>query len=162
MSDSSQRAKNYDELMERTAYFYEAVTYSNAMITKTPGAGQAYLGAYTDKDGWWLDGDQTYTLHVPANPPAKLFWSITVYDSQTRALIDNPQQRGDRSSRDRLKVNADGSVDLYFGPNPRAGFEDNWVQTIPGRSWFCYLRLYGPLEAYFDKSRKLNDIELID
>ena len=71
MSDSSQRAKNHDELMERTAYFYEAVTYSNAMNTKTPGAGQAYLGAYTDKDGWWFDGDQTYTcMCPPIHPPS--------------------------------------------------------------------------------------------
>lgn len=161
LTDSSQRTENYEELMERSAYFYEAVTFSNAMISKTPGVGQAYLGGYTDAQGHWLDGGKNYTLHVSPNPPAKLFWSVTVYDSQSRALIDNPQQRGDRSSRDKLKVNADGSVDLYYGPKPPASGEDNWVQTIPGRPWFAYLRLYGPLEAYFDKSWKLPDIEQV-
>ena len=95
---------------------------------------------------------------MPAQPPAKNFWSATVYDSGTRCLIDNQQGRGDRGSRDALKVNADGSVDLYFGPKaPKSGV-DNWVQTIPGRPWFLYFRFYGPLEAYFDKSWKLPDI----
>ena len=103
------------------------------MISKTPGVGQAYLGAYTDKAGAWLDGGKNYALHVPPNPPAKNFWSVTVYDSQTRALIDNPQQRGDRSSRDKLKVNADGSVDIDFGPKQPAAGEDNWAALVhPG------------------------------
>lgn len=159
MPDPDQRIGNYDALLERAAYFYEAVTYSKAMTSKTPGEGQAYLAAYTDKDGQWLDGGENYTLHVPANPPAKLFWSVTVYDSDTRALIDNEQKRGDRSSRDQLKLNADGSVDLYYGPKPPASGEANWVQTIPGRPWYGYMRFYGPTEGYFDKSWKLPDIE---
>ncbi len=96
---------------------------------------------------------------MPAGVPAKLFWSATVYDVGTRCLIDNDQQRGDRGSRDAdLDTNPDGSVDLYFGPTaPEAG-ETNWVQTIPGQHWFSYFRLYGPLEAYFDRTWKLGDI----
>ena len=82
------------------SWFYEAVSFSEAMKSQTPGVGQAYLGAYTDADGEWLDGGRAYTLHVPADPPAKLFWSATVYDVDTRCLIDNEQQRGDRGSRD--------------------------------------------------------------
>jgi hypothetical protein len=159
MEDSSQRTANFDQLLERAAYTYEAVGYSNAMMSKTPGLGQAYLAAYTDKSGAWLDGGKNYTLHVPAQPPAKNFWSATVYDSGTRCLIDNKQGRGDRGSRDAITVNADGSVNLFFGPKAPKSGEDNWVQTIPGRPWFLYFRFYGPLEAYFDKSWKLPDIE---
>jgi hypothetical protein len=159
MSNSDQRGDGYDELLERTSWFYEAVTFSEAMKSQTPGKGQAYLSAYTDADGNWLDGAASYTLHVPANPPAKLFWSATVYDAASRCLIDNDQQRGDRGSRnDDLRREADGSVNLYFDPSAPAGRESNWVQTIPGRHWFCYVRLYGPLEPYFDRSWKLGDI----
>lgn len=159
MKNASQHADNYDEFFERASYFYEAVTYSQAMMSKTPNVGQAYLGAYYDNEGNWLDGAKNYTLNVPANPPAVNFWSITVYDSATRCLIDNPQQNADLSSRKDLIKNADGSVDLYFGPKAPAGKEKNWVQTLPGKHWFTYMRFYGPTTAYFDKSWKMDDIK---
>ncbi|CAM3688426.1 DUF1254 domain-containing protein [Occultella aeris] len=159
LDNSAQRGTNYDELLERASWFYEAVSFSEAMKSQTPGLGQAYLGTYTGADGEWLDGSRTYTLHVPAQVPAKLFWSVTVYDSQTRCLIDNEQQRGDRGSRDRdLRVNEDGSVDLVFGPSAPGSGETNWIETIPGRHWFSYTRFYGPLEPYFDRTWKLGDI----
>jgi hypothetical protein len=159
LDNSAQRAAGHDQLLERAAWFYEAVSFSAAMKSHTPGVGQAYLGAYTDADGQWLDGGRQYTLHVPANPPAKLFWSATVYDIDTRCLIDNDQQRGDRGSRDpELLYNDDGSVDLHFGPTAPDGRNANWVQTIPGRHWFSYFRFYGPLDEYFDRSWKLGDI----
>jgi hypothetical protein len=159
LDDSAQRGDGYDELLERASWFYEAVSFSEAMKSQTPGVGQAYLGSYTDGDGAWLDGGRSYTLHVPANVPAKLFWSATVYDVATRCLIDNEQQRGDRGSRDaELVTNDDGSVDLFFGPTPPAAGQSNWVQTIPGKHWFSYFRFYGPLEPYFDRSWKLGDI----
>ncbi|TCI97617.1 DUF1254 domain-containing protein [Aeromicrobium sp. IC_218] len=159
LSRSDQRAEHHDELLERASWFYEAVSFSEAMKSRTPGVGQAYLGAYTDAEGQWLDGGSAYALHVPADPPARLFWSVTVYDAWTRCLVDNDQQRGDRGSRDAdLQVNEDGSVDLHFGPTPPPGRESNWVQTLPGRHWFSYFRLYGPLEPYFDRSWKLGDI----
>ncbi len=159
MKNASQHADNYDEFFERASYFYEAVTYSQAMMSKTPNVGQAYLGSYYDNEGNWLDGAKNYTLNVPANPPAVNFWSITVYDSATRCLIDNPQQNADLSSRKDLIKNADGSVDLYFGPKAPAGKEKNWVQTLPGKHWFTYMRFYGPTTAYFDKSWKMDDIK---
>lgn len=159
IKDPSQHAANYDEFFERTSYFYEAVTYSKAMITKIPNLGQAYLGSYYDNEGNWLDGGKNYTLNVPANPPAVNFWSITIYDSATRCLIDNPQKNADLSSRKDLIKNTDGSVDLYFGPKAPAGKEKNWVQTLPGKHWFTYMRFYGPTTAYFDKSWKMDDIK---
>ena len=163
MTNSAQRGEHYDQLLERTSWFYEAVSFSEAMRSQTPGKGQAYLGAYTDAEGAWLDGGNAYTLHVPTDPPAKLFWSATVYDVHTRCLIDNEQARGDRGSRDpELIYNDDGSVDMYFGPTAPASKESNWVQTIPGRHWFSYFRFYGPLESYFDRSWKLGDITRIE
>lgn len=158
IENARQAVDNYELLDQRTSYFYEAVTYSEAMITKTPNVGQAYLGSYVDSNGQWLDGGKNYTLNVPANPPAVNFWSITVYDIATRCLIDNEQKNADLSSRKDLIKNADGSVDLYFGPTAPAGKEQNWVQTVPGKHWFAYYRFYGPTEQYFDKSWKSGDI----
>lgn len=158
LDNSAQRGEDHDELLERASWFYEAVSFSAAMKSQVRGKGQAYLGAYTDADGEWLDGGRNYTLHVPADPPAELFWSIAVYDADTRCLVDNEQGRGERGSRDaELEVNDDGSVDLHFGPATPAGGQANWVQTLPGRHWFSYLRFYGPLEPYFDRSWKIGD-----
>jgi hypothetical protein len=84
-----------------------------------------------------------------------------VYSADTRCLIDNPQQRGDRGSRnDDLQYNADGSVDLRFSSTEPPAGQSNWIQTIPGQHWFAYFRLYGPLEPYFDRSWRLDDIVL--
>jgi hypothetical protein len=155
-----QRAPNYDQLDERAAWFYEAVVISKAMLTQTPGVGQRYLAAYQDKSGAWLDGGKSYRLHVPPNPPAKQFWSVTAYDEGTRQMVVTPQGRPDISSRkpDAVK-NADGSMDVYFGPTAPAGKETNWVQTEPGKGWFAYFRFYGPTEPFFDKSWTLPDLE---
>ncbi|EFS01810.1 hypothetical protein NT04LS_3312, partial [Listeria seeligeri FSL S4-171] len=120
-----------------------------------------YLGAYQDEKGQWLDGGKNYRLRVPANQPAVNFWSITVYDSITRCLIQNAQQNADISSRKNIQLNEDGSVDIYFGPNAPAGHESNWVQTNREAYWFTYLRLYGPTIQYFDKSWVIEDIEEI-
>lgn len=163
LDNPAQRGDQYDELLERASWFYEAVSFSEAMKSQTPGMGQAYLGCYTDADEQWLDGGRHYHLHVPADPPAKLFWNVTVYDIASRCLIDNEQQRGDRGSRDPdLVANDDGSVDLFFGPSAPEGKKANWVQTIPGRHWFSYFRLYGPLQPYFDRTWKLDDITARD
>jgi hypothetical protein len=155
-----QRAENYDQLDERAAWFYEAVVISKGMLTQTPGVGQRYIASYKDKDGKWLDGGKTYKLHVPANPPAKRFWSVTAYDEDTRQMPITEQGRPDISSRkEDIQKNADGSIDVYFGPKAPAGKESNWVQTVPGKGWFTYFRFYGPTERFFDKSWALPDIE---
>lgn len=145
---------------ERTAFFYEVMGSSEAVMTRKPGVGSGYLTAYHDKKGAVLDGGKTYRLHVPANPPAKLFWSITLYDTQSRTFIQSAQQIVDRSSKDDLIRNSDGSVDIVMGPKPPAGLEKNWIPTQPGRSWYVYFRLFGPLEPYLDQSWNLPDIEL--
>lgn len=157
-----QRAPDYDQLDERAAWFYEAVVISKGMLTTTPGVGQRYIAAYQDKGGDWLSGGNTYKLHVPPNPPAKGFWSVTAYDEDTRQMAVTPQGRPDLSSRkEDLIKNADGSIDVYFGPKAPEGKEANWVQTEPGKGWFAYFRFYGPTEAFFDKSWALPDFEKI-
>lgn len=160
--DPSQRAEFYDQLDGRAAWFYEAVTTSSGMVTRTPGVGQVYLGTYKDKDGDWLDGSKSYRLRIPANAPVEQFWSMTVYDVGARCLIDNPSQQADRSSRMDLKVNDDGSTDLYVGPKAPAGKEGNWVETVPERGWFSYFRLYGPKQEHFDGSWVLPDFEIAE
>ncbi len=161
MDNAEQRDATHEYLMERTPLFYEAVSFSKSMLTKVPGKGQAYLGGYTDGNGAWLDGAKNYTLHVPSNPPAANFWSITLYDIGTRCLIENEQKSADLSSRKDLIKNTDGSVDLYFGPKSPVEKEKNWIQTVPGQHWFCYFRFYGPTEKYFDRSWKMDDIKLM-
>ncbi|UCE43217.1 MAG: DUF1254 domain-containing protein [Candidatus Aminicenantes bacterium] len=158
--DPSQRVEEHEQLDERAAYTYEAVTTSAGMTTKTPGVGSAYLGGYRDKDGNWLDGSFNYRLRMPPNAPMKQFWSITVYSQATRCLINNGTGRADRSSRHDLVKNPDGSVDLYFGPDgaPK-GMEKNFVKTNRGEGFFVYLRLYAPTEPYFEKSWALPDLE---
>lgn len=147
-----QDVENSTQFEERTALFYEGIGMSAGSIPKTPGIGQAYLTAYRDAQDHALDGGKTYRLHIPPNAPAKQFWSVTLYDIETRCLIQNNQQIADRSSRMDLVMNADGSVDLYFGPIAPKGMEKNWIPTVPGKAWFTYLRLYGPLEPFFDKT----------
>lgn len=162
MADPAQDLPDYSQLDERAAYTYEAIALSKAMVSQTPGVGQAYIGSYRDRMGHAFDGAKGYRLHVPPNPPAKQFWSVTLYDVDTRAIIQNREQIADRSSRqpDLIK-NADGSVDLYFAPQAPKGAEQNWIPTVPGKAWFAYFRLYAPLEAYFDRSWALPDIEQV-
>jgi hypothetical protein len=146
-------------LDRRASWFYEAVGAGPTMAPKRPGPSSAYLGAYKDKTGEWLDGGRSYRLRVPPNPPIKLFWSVTVYDADTRALILNDEKIADRSSRMDLRKNDDGSVDIYCGPKAPPGFEKNWIPTVPGKNWFAYFRFYRPTEPYFDRSWPLPDFE---
>jgi hypothetical protein len=161
LGNPDQESEFYTQIDERTSLFYEGTGASKGMVMKRPGVGQAYIGTRTDKDGHWLAGENTYRLRVPANVPAKLFWSVTAYDTDTRCFIDNPEDIADRSSLMDVRKNADGSVDVYVGPNAPAGFEHNWIPTVPGKGWFAYFRLYGPTEPYFNQSWVLPDIELV-
>jgi hypothetical protein len=147
------------QFFERAAWFYEASGMGEGMAHPAPGLGQAYLGGYTDRDGQWLDGARDYRLVVPPDPPARQFWSVCIYDALTRTIPDNTTKIAEISSRTDPVTNPDGSIELRFGPQPPADTsQSNWIQTIPGRAWFAYLRLYGPTESYFDRSWPLGDI----
>jgi hypothetical protein len=137
----------------RTLLFYVGEGVTPAMMVKMVGLGSQYAWTEHDATGAYLDGAKTYRLHLPAGIPAKDFWSVLVYDPQTRSMLQTDQQFPSLSSQKAdIAVNPDTSVDVYFGPEPPAGQEANWVQTIPGKGWFTALRLYGPLEAWFDQS----------
>jgi hypothetical protein len=136
------------------------VTYSMAYFSaKHLGAGQFYLMTIKDKDGQPFDGNSIYRLHVPPNAPVKLYWSATVYDRATHALIRNMPVSSRASTTPKLEKNADGSVDIYFGPQAPAGKESNWVATSAKGQFEVLFRLYGPEKALFDKTWKLPDIE---
>ena len=158
----TQRRESFDDLDGRAAWTYEALGISKGMTTTKIGVGSIYLGEYQSKDGEWLDGSKSYRLHVPPNPPAKNFWSVTVYHNLTRYLIQNGKEIADKSSRGDIIKNSDGSVDLYFGPTAPRGMEKNWIPTVSNESWFAYFRLYGPLQEFFDRSWVLPDIEKIN
>nr|WP_319396883.1 DUF1254 domain-containing protein [uncultured Desulfobacter sp.] len=160
--ESDQETAHYTSLDERTAWFYEAVTLTYGMTTKTPGEGQVYIGVQKSKDGNWLMGQNSYTLHVPPNAPVEQFWAMTLYDTETRCFIDNKHEIAGLDSRKDIIKNKDGSVDLYFGPEAPKGKEKNWIPTVPGRGWFAYFRFYAPTKAYFDRSWSLPDIEKVN
>lgn len=132
-----------------------------AMATKIVGEGSTYLCGHQDAEGNPLDGGNNYILHVDGPIPAKAFWSFVVYDSASRSMLVNSQKYPAVSSYTDPIMNADGSVDLYFGPKAPSGKENNWVETLPGKGWSGIFRLYGPLEPFFDQSWKLNDIERV-
>jgi len=153
----------YSMFNERASYGFEATTTSAGMVSRVPGQGSAYLGAYYDVDGDALMGGQNYVLNIGPNPPAKLFWSVTVYDIENRLIIRNEAKRSDRSSRSEgIVTNDDGSVDIYFGPQAPEGKETNWVQTNKDDSSFVYLRLYGPEQAYFDQTFPMTPIKKVN
>ena len=150
------------DLNARTNFFYLATVNTPAMMLKMPGIGSQYAAAYTDNTGAYLNGGNNYTLHLPPNIPAKNFWSVVVYDPQTRSELQTSQALPSKSNtRDKIIQNADGSTDIYFGPNAPAGKETNWIQTIAGKGWCTLFRLYGPLEPWFDETWKPGEIELV-
>ena len=136
---------------------------AKGMVTMKPGTGSVYMWAYTDGEGEWLAGDRSYRLHLPSGIPVANFWSLVVYDVWTCSMLANGQAHPSKTSYDTgLVANGDGAVDLHFGPTAPDGLEANWVRTVPGKGWFVVLRLYGPLETYFDKSWKPSDIEPVE
>jgi len=141
-------------------YYFTGIT--PAMSRKMIGMGSQYAYTFVDSEGKPLDGGKTYKVHLPPNIPAKNFWSIMVYDNQTRSELQTDQQYPSLGSQKKgLVVNPDTSVDVWFGPTAPAGHEVNWVQTLPGKGWNPMLRLYGPLEPWFDRTWRPGEIELV-
>ena len=158
-----QQPDAYGQIDERLHYTYGAIYTTPALGVMKAGPGGNYVQAFKDKDGNRLLGGKSYRLHVPANAPAEAFWSLTLYDTATRSMIQNPSNDSARSSLDKLKTNADGSIELYFGPagSAPAGLQANWIEIVPGRGFYPMMRFYSPKAGLFDGTWKLSDIELV-
>jgi hypothetical protein len=145
----------------RDRWFAQAIVASPAMFRRAVGQGSLYWLACRDASGAYLDGGRDYKLTVPLPVPASLFWSVTCYDAQTRSEVAADQAKAAlRSLFEDLAPDGADSVDLYFGPTEPAepdGAADRWIQTVPGRGWFCYFRIYGPEAPAFDGSWQPGD-----
>ncbi|MGB8434989.1 MAG: DUF1254 domain-containing protein [Burkholderiales bacterium] len=153
-------------LDSRTAFYYGYTLDSPGMIMRIPDVGSQYLMGFLDKDKNPFDGAKTYKTTLPKGIPARAFWSFTVYDNQTRSMLDTPQRFPRAGSQSypspAAEASADGSTTIYFGPQQPDGVKrGNWIQTDPKKGWFTILRLYSPLESFFDKSWRPSEIELV-
>ena len=159
LADEGRGGRNLDA---RSLFFYAATVNTPAMVLKMVGKGSQYAIAPVDSNGDYLDGGKTYKLRIPADVPAQDFWSVVVNDPQTRSMLQTGQPFPSKNSkRNDLVQNADGSVDIYFGPTAPDGNAANWIETVPGKGWFAVLRLYGPLQPWFDKTWQPGEIELV-
>jgi hypothetical protein len=146
---------------DRVRFHFYATGITPAMVKPPIGAGSSYVIGLRNAEGTPLDGSKTYKFHIPPNIPAKRFWDITVCDNQIRSLLQTDNPYPGVTSIDKATVkNADGSYDVYIGPKKPDG-KVTWIQTNEGRSFFVYLRLYGPEKAYFDQTFPMNKIEKI-
>ncbi len=146
----------------RILFHFGYIVVSPAMAVTVPGKGSDYGLAMLDANKKALDGSKTYKLHIPPNPPVKDFWAVTMYDTQTRSQLQTDQQFPTLGSQtEGLKKNADGSYDIYFAPKAPKGQEGNWLQTVPGKSWWIGLRMYGPEQPWIDQSWRPGEIELV-
>lgn len=150
-------------LDSRTAFYYGYTLDSPGMIMRIPGVGSQYLMGFLDDEGNPFDGARTYKVVLPANIPAEAFWSLTLYDNQTRSMLQTPQNYPRAGSQaypsPAAEAAADGATTVWFGPSQPEGVErGNWIQTVPGKGWFTILRLYSPLPSFFDKSWRAGEI----
>jgi hypothetical protein len=144
----------------RVSFHYPYTAVTPAMAAPREGTGSDYGIAYLDTDKMPFDGGRTYKIGLPPDAPVGNFWAVTVYDTQTRSMLQTDQATaGIDSLQDDLRYNKDGSIDIYFSPKPPLGYENNWVQTIPGKGWFAVLRMYSPLKAWIDQSWRPSEIK---
>jgi hypothetical protein len=165
---STQRMKYFDIFDPRARYTYEAVMTSPAMTIPRPGKSQAYIGKFEDEEGNRLRGGNNYVIHIQPDVPASLFWSLVIYDADTRCLIDNRNQDGKGkatvgSRTEGLRKNPDSSFYMLLGPgDPPTGWEANYVRTLPDRGWFPYMRAYGAGKEFFDDTYKLPTVNKVE
>jgi hypothetical protein len=148
------------KLDSRTNFFYMATGTTPAMCMRLTGIGSQYIYAMRDSEGDFFDGGRNYRMTLPADIPESRFWSLILYDRQTRSMLQTDQhlpRLGSQSGT--VETKPDGSTDIYFGPAAPEGKEHNWLQTVPGKGWWTILRLYNPLQPFFDKSWRPSEIQ---
>lgn len=151
------RTTGHTDVNAKAHMFINAYSISSGMMSSIVGMGAKYGAAYKDSNGDYLRGDNTYTIDLPANPPANILWSVTVYDAESASGVDAPGQTyPSLNSMNDLEFNGDGSVTFHVGPNPPEGAK-NWLKTVPGRGWFSLIRWYGPNEEFFEHKYKPGD-----
>jgi hypothetical protein len=153
-------------LGSRTAFYYAYTLDSPGMIMRLPRVGSQYLINFADADKNYYDGGKTYKVTLPKGIPEAAFWSFTVYDNQSRSMLQTPQRYPRAGSQNypspAAEANADGTTTIYFGPTQPSGVKrGNWIQTMPGKGWWVILRLYSPLEPFFTKEWRLSEVELV-
>lgn len=156
-TDFSYEFPGYFDYSARGSVYYAIIS-----SVKNYGSATFYLDNAETPDGQWLDGAKNYKLVVPPNVPINDFWAVTAYDLETASYIRDMDRSSIDSSMDAVKKNADGSVDIYFGPEAPEGMEANWLPTNKERRFFLLFRFYGPQKGVFDGSFELNDIELVE
>jgi hypothetical protein len=149
------------QLEAAVLYYFNAGGVTPAMAKTGVGVGSDYAGAYLDANKQPFDGSKAYKLHLPSNVPVNNFWAVTIYDTQTRSMLQTDQRFPTVGSQTKgIDKNADSSFDIYFSPKAPAGKENNWLQTVPGKSFFVILRMYGPLEPWLNKTWRPSEIAL--
>lgn len=156
----------YRTLDARSMFFYGITGITPAISMRLTGIGSQYLFATLDAEKQYFDGAKTYKVTLPKGIPEEKFWSLTVYDNQTRSMLDTPQRYPRAGSQSypspAAEPEADGSTTVYFSPTQPAGVKrGNWIQTTPGKGWFTILRLYSPLEPFFTKDWRPSEIALV-
>ncbi len=143
----------------RVSFHYPYTAVTPAMAAPRLGTGSDYGIAFLDGDKQPFDGSKSYKITLPPDAPIANFWAVTIYDTQTRSMLQTDQvAAGIDSLQDGLRYNRDGSIDIYFAPKAPPGYKNNWVQTVPGKSWFTILRMYSPLETWIDQSWRPSEI----
>ena len=153
-------------LNARTSFFYAYTGITPAMCMRLPGVGSQYVVAFKDSEGDPLDGAKSYRVKLPPDIPAARFWSLTLYDNETRSMLQTPQRFPRAGSQSyptpAATADDDGSTTIVFGPErPADTPEGNWIQTDPDKGFFPILRCYSPLQSYFDKSWRPSEIEVV-
>lgn len=149
----------YLDVNQRASYFQFAYSTASAMVMRTLGAGSKYPFTARDASGEFLNGSNTYKMHLPPNPPAALFWAVTAYNVTDGTMPETPQLLPSINSLGKVATNSDGSIDIWFGPaKPADAADTNFVQTVSGRNFLAALRLYGTGVEFFDQTWKPDDV----
>jgi hypothetical protein len=151
--------ETYLDIDQRAAYYQYAYSSAPAMVMRTTGAGSKYPFSTRGKDGNFLNGSNAYKLRLPANPPAALFWAVTAYNITDGTMPETDQVMPSINGYYDLPKTADGSIEIWFGPDKPTDIADAaFIKTVPGRDFLVALRLYGTELPFYDQTWKPDDL----